>query len=55
MIDSFNKKKHRNYIDNSRLLFSCSSCHCHLLEQTSIISKNFQGRVSHILPKEKKV
>ena len=44
-----NKRKHRNYLTSNNI-FSCNSCHCHLIDQKSIISRNFQGRVS-ISPK----
>ncbi|KAI9245745.1 yippee zinc-binding/DNA-binding /Mis18, centromere assembly-domain-containing protein [Sporodiniella umbellata] len=37
------KCKHRNYL-NSKRLFTCHVCHAHLLEQNSIISRNFQGQ-----------
>ncbi|KAG2199627.1 hypothetical protein INT46_010554 [Mucor plumbeus] len=38
-----NKRKHRNYLTSNNI-FSCNSCHCHLIDQKSIISRNFQGR-----------
>ncbi|EPB88909.1 peptidylprolyl isomerase [Mucor circinelloides 1006PhL] len=37
------KRKHRNYLTSTHI-FSCNSCHCHLIDQKSIISRNFQGR-----------
>ncbi|CAO3697186.1 hypothetical protein CU097_014167 [Rhizopus azygosporus] len=37
------KRKHRLYL-KSTCLFTCNSCHTHLLEQNAIISRNFQGR-----------
>ncbi|KAI8087929.1 Yippee/Mis18 [Gilbertella persicaria] len=37
------RKKHRHYLITNQL-FTCSSCHCHLLDQKSIISRTFQGR-----------
>lgn len=41
------KRKHRLYL-KSTCLFTCNSCHTHLLEQNAIISRNFQGRVSGV-------
>ncbi|KAI8637269.1 yippee-like protein [Parasitella parasitica] len=37
------KQKHRNYL-TSKQIYSCNSCHCHLIDQNSIISRKFQGR-----------
>ncbi|CAO3670140.1 unnamed protein product [Rhizopus stolonifer] len=37
------KRKHRMYL-NSTSFFVCNTCHAHLLEQSAIISRNFQGR-----------
>ncbi|KAF1802401.1 yippee-like protein, partial [Mucor lusitanicus] len=38
-----NKRKHRHYLTSNHI-FSCNSCHCHLIDQQSIMSRNFQGR-----------
>lgn len=39
-------KRHSTYLDQAHTLFSCSTCHSHLVSQKDIISRAFQGRVN---------
>ncbi|ORX62974.1 hypothetical protein DM01DRAFT_1314699 [Hesseltinella vesiculosa] len=37
-------KKNQEYIDNIECMYTCNTCHSHLLSQKDIISRAFQGR-----------